>query len=524
MRQVMFPINLEDAHIGACDLLDWSHLVLEAAHDEGGSGIAADILRQISANIAERAKHIELVSPLIDSVATAPTLAGVSGASMHDVALSLANRVRQVAWNALMKAMMSHGPDGLVLKKRPTWNDIGDRWPLVREELRQIPKFDLKSAREMVRDESRCATSVFAMPEGGSSPRPPWYTALGRLRDQFSDAAKQHPLISCQLVHAEETQKHYMPAHLEQPSSDTLESFGGVYRLGPTPCYDPHDLPFAVTLFENAGQAQLLLRTALRSVSFVSKGRMQNRRAADAAWSKYASAALQAGRCVREVPVMLLPHVSGQALSERDDARRWLWVVFDLAWHDRRGGLSVPRELVLRKGGGQMVFAYDLAFIRLFAEQHPEAGIPPEWCEKLPEYYESRLDDVFSASAAAIDLILANVDSYFAGVARELTGKMPPDSEANDTTAKTAHSPDFRSVKWFGNDFGFTANQAAVVRVLWHAWAQGTPDVGDETVLAAVDEQAPPARLNTLFRDHPAWGTMIVAGTTKGTHRLTELP
>ncbi len=448
----MPAIDLDSAQSGACDLLDWSHLVLKAAHGEGDPSVATDMLRQISANIAELAKRIEMVCPLIDSVASAPTLAGVSGANMHDVALSLANGVRRVAWNALMKVMVSHSPDGLVVEKRPTWNEIADRWPQVREELRQIPEFDLKSACEMVRDESRRATTAFAIPAGGSTPRPPWYTALRRLGDQFADAAKQLPLIVCEIAHAEETQQHYMPTNLEQPTCDTLTTFGGIYRLGPAPCRDPRDLPFAVALFEDGGKAEStpreeyrVLRTALRSVSFITKGRTQNRRAADAAWSKYASLALQSGRCVRDVPVMLLPHVTAQALREGYDDRRWLWVVFDLAWFDRRGGMSARRQLVRRKDRGKATYEYDLAFIRLFAEQHPEADIPPEWCEKLPEYYESKLDDVFSASATAVDLVLFNADSYFVAAAAELhdsgaagnNGSRPSAPDSN----REEHSP-----------------------------------------------------------------------------------
>jgi len=86
----------------------------------------------------------------------------------------------------------------------------------------------------------------------------------------------------------------------------------------------------------------------------------------------------------------------------------------------------------------------------------------------------------------------------------------------------TSHGDDFRSVKWFGTSYSFTANQAACVRVLWDHWERGTPEVADETLLQAVDHEAPPDRLNVLFRGSPAWKAMIVEGSTKGTHRLVE--
>jgi hypothetical protein len=82
------------------------------------------------------------------------------------------------------------------------------------------------------------------------------------------------------------------------------------------------------------------------------------------------------------------------------------------------------------------------------------------------------------------------------------------------------HSPDYRSLIWHGTPYFFTANQAPVIELLLEAWADGCLDVGDETLLRAVDEHSPPARLATLFRDHPAWGSLIVAGATKGTRRL----
>ena len=90
------------------------------------------------------------------------------------------------------------------------------------------------------------------------------------------------------------------------------------------------------------------------------------------------------------------------------------------------------------------------------------------------------------------------------------------------TEQSTAHSPDFRSVKWYGETYSFTASQAAVVRVLWEAWKQGTPDVGNQTLAAAVDEADKDRSVRDLFRDNPAWNSMIVAGGSKGSHRLAE--
>jgi len=86
------------------------------------------------------------------------------------------------------------------------------------------------------------------------------------------------------------------------------------------------------------------------------------------------------------------------------------------------------------------------------------------------------------------------------------------------------HSKDFRSVHWFGTDYGFTPTQAACVKVLWAAWENGTPDLGQDTILEHPEVEAESKRLFDVFRDHPAWGTMIVKGQTAGAYRLAELP
>lgn len=95
----------------------------------------------------------------------------------------------------------------------------------------------------------------------------------------------------------------------------------------------------------------------------------------------------------------------------------------------------------------------------------------------------------------------------------------PEQAEGKADPPPARHSPDFRSVHWFGNDYSFTATQAACVGVLWREWEDGTPDVGDATLLEAVDSRT--GRIVDVFRGNGAWGTMIVPGETKGTRRLS---
>jgi len=92
---------------------------------------------------------------------------------------------------------------------------------------------------------------------------------------------------------------------------------------------------------------------------------------------------------------------------------------------------------------------------------------------------------------------------------------------AERNTGVARHSPDFRSVHWYGTDYSFTAAQASIIALLWKAWETSTPDVGSVTLLKAAgrDEES---RLVDIFRDHSSWGSMIVPGQTKASRCLVE--
>jgi hypothetical protein len=84
------------------------------------------------------------------------------------------------------------------------------------------------------------------------------------------------------------------------------------------------------------------------------------------------------------------------------------------------------------------------------------------------------------------------------------------------------HGPDFASVRWQGKPYQFSTLQSAAVRILWEAWENGTPDVRQETILTEIGSDA--NKLSDVFRDNPAWGSMIVPGGFRGTFRLAEAP
>jgi hypothetical protein len=135
--------------------------------------------------------------------------------------------------------------------------------------------------------------------------------------------------------------------------------------------------------------------------------------------------------------------------------------------------------------------------------------------ERAVYWNEQCLDDegwyVFADLFDRVEIGLEHLAIWALATAADPIGKDPKPSR------DSGHSRGFRTVKWFGTDYSFTANQAVVVKLLWEAWENGTPDVGQEDLRTEADIES---QLRHLFRDHPAWNRMIGPGKTKGTIRL----
>lgn len=79
--------------------------------------------------------------------------------------------------------------------------------------------------------------------------------------------------------------------------------------------------------------------------------------------------------------------------------------------------------------------------------------------------------------------------------------------KAVDRLCPARHSPDYRSVRWFGRDYAFTPAQAVIIRQLWLAWENGTPIMGAAALLETADMISD--RISNLFKVHAAWGEMV---------------
>lgn len=82
------------------------------------------------------------------------------------------------------------------------------------------------------------------------------------------------------------------------------------------------------------------------------------------------------------------------------------------------------------------------------------------------------------------------------------------------------HSPDFRSVRWFGKNYAFSPAQALIVEALWNSWRNGTPRMGTRTLLRAANMVSD--KISDLFKEHAAWGEAICTDG-KGNYWLSEL-
>jgi len=127
-----------------------------------------------------------------------------------------------------------------------------------------------------------------------------------------------------------------------------------------------------------------------------------------------------------------------------------------------------------------------------------ECGVAPE---RLPHLTGPQIETILREHAGALGLV-----------------SEPPAARTPDI----AHSPDFRSVWWFGTEYAFTPQQSEIVKVLWEAHECRTPDVDAALLLSSDFTGSAAKHVRDIFRNSIAWGTMIVPGGSRGTYRLAS--
>jgi hypothetical protein len=91
--------------------------------------------------------------------------------------------------------------------------------------------------------------------------------------------------------------------------------------------------------------------------------------------------------------------------------------------------------------------------------------------------------------------------------------------------------PNYRSANWYDQPYSFSPREAEIVEILAEAYDAGVPDVDAGALLGLSNDERRAKgkkesyahRVRDIFRDNPAWGTMIVPGKgrgKKGTYHL----
>jgi hypothetical protein len=80
------------------------------------------------------------------------------------------------------------------------------------------------------------------------------------------------------------------------------------------------------------------------------------------------------------------------------------------------------------------------------------------------------------------------------------------------------YSADFRSCQHRGARYSLPTLPAAAVGLLYEARVNGTPDLSDEWVLERIGSKQ--QSLRSVFEDTAAWGSLVIEGESRGTHRL----
>jgi hypothetical protein len=92
---------------------------------------------------------------------------------------------------------------------------------------------------------------------------------------------------------------------------------------------------------------------------------------------------------------------------------------------------------------------------------------------------------------------------------RRTTGDVPT-LATTSPVLDPVHNADFTMVRWFGTEYSFALGvQSSAVRALWHEWEKSGLGMHQETIRNAIDPEGNSFRMDTAFRDHPAFGTMI---------------
>ena len=84
-----------------------------------------------------------------------------------------------------------------------------------------------------------------------------------------------------------------------------------------------------------------------------------------------------------------------------------------------------------------------------------------------------------------------------------------------------AHGPDFKCVIFYGIEHSLSSTEALVIKILWKAYENGTPDVGQHYIINEVcGSESKIKYLRDVFAKKSIYKAIVKSGNRKGTVRL----
>ncbi len=237
-----------------------------------------------------------------------------------------------------------------------------------------------------------------------------WRTSLERIQERFSGMMLAAGPLSCYLVQTVELRQTDIdpgePYELNRPprvggwgkSGASLEatplvSEDGYILTGDTPIKGPDGTPYLAPSGEPVAW-ELGFR---RDHSFYSHK--------PTSFQSYEPSAREAGQTLRGIPAsvrgVLWKNLPPRCHCASDPVNLWTDAIFELAWQ----GFPGTALTATTKSTWFANWSIPLDLLPLVRTQMPQQM--PSEISDCPEYWYSHIDDVFSASVAAIDILLA---------------------------------------------------------------------------------------------------------------------
>jgi hypothetical protein len=130
--------------------------------------------------------------------------------------------------------------------------------------------------------------------------------------------------------------------------------------------------------------------------------------------------------------------------------------------------------------------------------------------------------DIPLETVLVIDETRSDVKRHALGLARDMRVwasqlgagtagvKMTAQQDVTSREKKATHNADFTMVNWFGEEYTFALGlQSSALKALWEEWEKTGLGLHQDTIRNSIDAERDSFRMDTAFRKHPAFGTMI---------------